>query len=418
MVISRITATPDTEKAAAARARGGLGISLYDIGTPTLPGLGRQLLDSVFQLSAMPSQVSWDFLSFALAVFAADRFVMRRDSPDGWTRVISLEVDLFDPNPWRQATRSLAALLRFLTGDIWYITFNEGGLPVPGFDPSLTDRDCVCLFSGGMDSFIGAGNLVQSGRRPVLASQASPKEIQTQQYLAERIGLADHRFDGRARERFAPPYEPSSRGRSLLFIAYGLLAATSLRSNKGKAIELFIPENGFISMNPPLTLRRLGSLSTRTTHPFFIASLQGIIKKVGMNVILSNPYAGSTKGEMIADTKNPTVLKYLRWSYSCGKGKRINMHCGRCVPCLIRRAAFHRADMADKTGYAVDKLAAQSGNDDVFSMRYAIDRYRASALRWAHSSGPIPSVESKVRKEVVRRGLNEMRTFLASVKWL
>jgi 7-cyano-7-deazaguanine synthase in queuosine biosynthesis len=367
----------------------------------------------------MPAPLAWDFLSFALAIFAADRFVLRHKSPDGWTRIINVEIDLHEPKPWQKESHALCALLRFLTGDIWFLDFRSGGLGVPEFDPSLTDRDCACLFSGGMDSLIGAGDLLQSGRRPIAVSQASSKEAQRQHYLAERLGLAEYRFDGRVRERFAPPYEPSSRGRSLLFIAYGLLAATSLRKRNGRAIELFIPENGFISMNPPLTSRRLGSLSTRTTHPFFISGLQQILDRLGMGVVLCNPYAAATKGEMIAGCKNSVALKYLKTSYSCGKGKRLNMHCGRCVPCLIRRAAFHKARVQDKTPYSAAKLGIHSTNDDVFAARYATSRHKIDAEIWAGLSGPLPvnASDAKQRRAVVRRGLDEMRDFLATIKW-
>jgi 7-cyano-7-deazaguanine synthase in queuosine biosynthesis len=419
VVISQVIATADARRASSAQSAGHLVVHLYDSGNRHLAGLGRQLLDAVFQLPATPSALAWDFLSFALATFAADRFVLRHGSPDGWTRMISLEVDVHDPMPWQKEAKTLAALLRFLTGDIWYVHFRSGGIAVPEFDPSLTDRDCACLFSGGMDSLIGAGDLMASGRRPIVVSQASPKEAQTQKYLAERLRLSDYHFDGRARERFTPPYESSSRARSLLFIAYGALAATSLWRRKGKAVELFIPENGFIAVNPPLTHRRLGSLSTRTTHPFFLAHLQEIFDRIGMGVLLRNPYAGLTKGEMITRCQNPTSIRYLSTSYSCGKGKRLNMHCGRCVPCLIRRAAFHKAGIPDKTSYASAKLGAHGRNDDVFAMRYAVAKHRLSSAHWAGAAGPLPTnpADAQIRRKVVGRGLTELQAFLSTVKW-
>lgn len=92
---------------------------------------------------------------------------------------------------------------------------------------------------------------------PVLGHQAFPKEGPYQRNLADRIGLSEHRFNGRATERATPPYEPSSRTRSLMFFAYGALAAAMLGG------QLFVPENGLISINPPLTSRsRCGSSPT------------------------------------------------------------------------------------------------------------------------------------------------------------
>ena len=48
-------------------------------------------------------------------------------------------------------------------------------------------------------------------------------------------------------------------------------------------LDIYVPENGFISINTPLTRRRIGSLSTRTTHPYFINSLQLIFNKLNTN---------------------------------------------------------------------------------------------------------------------------------------
>jgi hypothetical protein len=60
-----------------------------------------------------------------------------------------------------------------------------------------------------------------------------------------------------------PEDMPSQRARSIAFIAYGVLSATSLdRYHSGERITLYMCENGFISINPPLTDMRLGSLST------------------------------------------------------------------------------------------------------------------------------------------------------------
>ena len=76
------------------------------------------------------------------------------------------------------------------------------------------------------------------------------------------------------------PETPSSqRARSLIFIAYGVLAATTLKQyHAGGSVTLYVCENGFISINPPLTEMRLGSLSTRTTHPVFFAPPAAIVR--------------------------------------------------------------------------------------------------------------------------------------------
>jgi hypothetical protein len=415
----RVLATPNPGRAAAALAHGDVGVSLYQIGRPELAGLGASLSHAANSLPRSPSIRAWDFLSIALAVHAADRFVVRREAPDSWTRMIVLEVELVEPDPWVAQAQALVDALRFLTSDIWYLRFREGGAPPPAFPDRFSDRDCACLFSGGLDSLIGAPDLAAHGRRPLLVSQASPKEGPVQAHLVGEIGFTDHRFEGRASERWRQPYEPSSRARSMLFIGYGVVAASTISPVAGPA-DLIVPENGLISINAPLSRRHLGSLSTRTTHPHFISSLQQILDAVGLGVRLHNPYGFKTKGEMLAQCQNRLVERLAGASYSCGKGKRLNPHCGRCVPCLIRRASFHAAGVADATGYWAEDLAQHMLNEDVASARFAAASLaKRDVARWAAEAGPLPR-DPALRAgyvDVVRRGTEELRTFLDTILW-
>lgn len=420
--ITRVIASPIVGRAAEARANGMLGIALFERGKPDLAGTGGQIAQASVTLPAKPTVAAWDFLAIALAVTAADRFVTRSSATDGWTRMIALTVDLHDPGPWVSEARRLEAALRFLTGDIWHLHFSDDGAAPPEIESRRTDRDCICLFSGGLDSLIGAIDLVAEGRRPLLVSQASPKEGPIQAGLASELGLSAYRFEGRTSERYAPPYEPSSRARSLLFISYGVLAGDAL-SCAGVAPDfVHVPENGLISINPPLTRRRIGSLSTRTTHPYFISSLAAVLQRVGLRTPLTNRYQWQTKGEMLQRCLDASVLTRLATrSYSCGKGKRLNQHCGRCVPCLIRRAAFLHARMNDTTRYWAADLASVGHSDDVFAARSASTALdNRDIAQWASEAGPLPE-DPAIRQQfvdVVRRGLTELSTFLGTVSWV
>lgn len=70
--------------------------------------------------------------------------------------------------------------------------------------------------------------------------------------------------------------EDTQRSRSFLFFALGVLAGSGL-PNKG---TLHVPENGLISLNVPLDPLRLGALSTRTSHPFFMARFNELLRHI------------------------------------------------------------------------------------------------------------------------------------------
>lgn len=140
-----------------------------------------------------------------------------------------------------------------------------------------------------------------------------------------------------------PENPPSQRARSIVFLAYGVLMATTLtRYHSGEEVTLYVCENGFIALNPPLTGGRLGSLSTRTTHPVVFALLQQVLDAAGLRVRIVNPYKFKTKGEMLRECLNQELLAvHAHQTTSCGRFKQFGYsHCGRCVPCQVRRAAF------------------------------------------------------------------------------
>ena len=117
-----------------------------------------------------------------------------------------------------------------------------------------------------------------------------------------------------------------------------------------KAFTLRVPENGLIALNVPLDPLRLGSNSTRTTHPYYMARWNDLLTELGIEGRVENPYWDKTKGEMAAGCLNAALLaKLAPDSLSCSsptKGRWQGLgieHCGYCLPCLIRRAALESA---------------------------------------------------------------------------
>ena len=70
-----------------------------------------------------------------------------------------------------------------------------------------------------------------------------------------------------------------------------------------------MPENGYIALNIPLTPSRVGTCSTRTTHPYFLHTVRELTGLLGMTNPIENPLAGRTKGEVLALCQDQTMLR-------------------------------------------------------------------------------------------------------------
>lgn len=380
---------------------------------------GAAVKDDVVRAKLNPAPRAWDFLSLALSATAADLAGHRSASSDGWTRELELEVAVADPDFWNGQRNLVKRVLGFLTTDRWEVGFLPGGIaPVPKGDPVLPEEDCVTLLSGGLDSFIGTIDLVTKGGKPFAVSQVVTGDADNQRTFAQVIGggLRHLQVNHNAH---VPNSEspPSQRARSLIFIAYGILAATTLaRYHAGQTVTLYVCENGFISINPPLTGSRLGSLSTRTTHPVFLGLIRQLIGAAGLRVNVENPHQLQTKGEMLRNcAKQELLKKYAAQTTSCGRFRQFGYtHCGRCVPCLVRRAAFRSSGLTDKTKYKYVDLGRDDSDyaafDDVRSVAMALAEVESDSLEtWMGNAlstallGDVSALE-----QMVGRGLSEL----------
>ena len=247
------------------------------------------------------------FLLTGIGLWAADKIVPRQQAPDAWTRRLTLSCPAAG---WSEALAELAALAGFLTGDDWSVEARpvQPFLELQAKPEDSWQPDCVCLFSGGVDSLAGAIDLLEAGQRVLLVSHYDFGQLAGAQNLLTDKLLHHYGPDKVRRWGFRIQFEApelSLRSRSLLFIGLGVAAA----SVWGRDLPLQIPENGWISLNPPLTSSRLGSYSTRTTHPYFIAGLKEFFLKVGIKQDLANPYQYLTKGEVLARSRNQDLLR-------------------------------------------------------------------------------------------------------------
>ena len=378
---------------------------------------GATLLTEIRRAGIVPTVEAIDFALIAFSIVATDNIVLRKNSPDGWTRRIDLTIFLNDPDRWTSVRDKMESLLRFLSGDFWSLSF----LPMPvkteiNTKSRLRQADCVCLLSGGMDSLVGAIDLVSSTRSPLFVSQIVRGDSDSQKVFAARLGQDNHCQWSCSVNKQGEP-ENSTRARSIMFFAFALLASYGIERDSQGRTEIIIPENGYMSLNVPLDSNRIGSLSTKTTHPIYMAYLQEIWNGVGINADLVLPYKYRTKGEVLLECKSQsTLIECLSQSISCGKYRRHGyQHCGTCVPCLIRRASFLKAGLKDNTmkGYKVDNLKyalSEDVNAVVIAVKYVeqygVDSFIKSNLSFATGK------ERILYRGVVLRGIEELEALL------
>ena len=379
---------------------------------------GEAVQREFYRAGLLPDQRAWDFLSLALAVVTADVSVTRSDSADGWTRQIELVVAVSDPAFWSTQSDAIQAMLGFLSTDRWRVSFVGGG-HTPKVPSKLVrpQEDSVVLLSGGLDSLVGAIDRVEEGHLPLAVSNVVRGDADNQNLFAERIGggLKHLALSHNA----TPPWgkESSQRARSIIFLAFAVVAATTLgRYQAGEVVPVFVCENGFIALNPALTRTRLGSLSTRTAHPEFLGRLRELLAKADIRVDINNPYEDKTKGEMLNECRDQALLEELApSSVSCGRYRVFGYkHCGRCVPCQVRRASIHAWDHEDDTEYVFKRLGKQDSDcahfDDVRSVAMAIAQVKVDGMdAWLSSSLSYPHMGDRAaRRALVERGLAEL----------
>ena len=321
-----------------------------------------------------PSNEALDLLYISLAVFAADRLTLRSSGEDAWSRKINLSIPVLSFRKFNNLKGLIDDMLSFLTGDYWSIDFS----PRDFTQKEIIERNkfykkrqklqyrqlnTVCMFSGGLDSFIGAIDLLEttSNKDEIMfishyGGGKGTKEYQDvlRSKFTDYYELTENTF----KQYYAKVIngaEDTTRSRSLLFFAHAIAVASTFN----KEVKMIVPENGYISLNIPLNYSRIGSSSTRTTHPYYMKMLQNLLDKLGISVKLVNPYQFKTKGEMIIDCKNQEFLKEnISFTMSCAhpdigryRGIKQSQHCGYCLPCIVRQAAFKRAKITDKSLY-------------------------------------------------------------------
>lgn len=402
----------------------------------------RSLIKTIRKLGVKIDEKAIDLITIATAVTAAETFERRGDAADAWSRAMHLHISVNDDVLWNSLSGRLESILNFLTGDQWKFTFFKTSLQTPSPIISnvsktrlatLKGLNCVCLFSGGLDSAVGAINILngKSVHKPLLLSHAyrgdGVKQNDIKKLLKSKYGELSYSISPKLMSGLKGKTDVTMRGRSFNFLAMAVLGISALRNanNDNSISTIIVPENGYISINPPLTRRRIGSHSTRTTHPYFLNRLEELLGDAGFNIKFENPYQFKTKGEMLAEcVDQSSIAKAVPLSVSCSHWHRKHKQCGHCVPCLIRRSSVYHAGFTQDAPYVSQNLGVvhkeKDTRDDLHSVQTAIIRLSKTNdyIGWIRQSGTLP-IDSAIRKNLestIKRGLKEVDTFLKAIK--
>jgi 7-cyano-7-deazaguanine synthase in queuosine biosynthesis len=324
-----------------------------------------------------------DFIEVAAAVFYADGEIPRGGATRpgmgaNWRRKLRFEIPVRCPDLWTRPDigAKLTETVRFLTDDDVEFVFSAGeeAAPLERYLDFATDQAAfhaeeAILFSGGLDSFAGALEVLATTRHNVvLISHRSASKVMTRQ--SDLAGWLTARFPGRIRHvkveatrKGRESNDTTQRSRSLLFAAIGHAAAISFGCKR-----LNFYENGIVSHNLPISHQVVGTMATRTTHPRTMALLGDLMAMISADPpTLSNPYIWMTKREVVERIDRYGGSEMIETAVSCTHvwdQTNLHSHCGSCSQCLDRRFAILAAGLEAhdaKERYRVDVLLGPRG---------------------------------------------------------
>jgi 7-cyano-7-deazaguanine synthase in queuosine biosynthesis len=339
---------------------------------------GNIILDAkalVLDLGKQLDPISLDLCEIAAYVYMGDKAVAR-GRYEKWTRNLSYIIPVRNLELWNSVKEILTNTLATLSGDNVQFNFvprvnrNESEAFSPSFKSSdFPESDCSCLFSGGLDSFAGAAHLIQEGRRPLFASHYANVSLKIVQggimtAIQKEFGKDFHHFQyqvtSRQNKRALHKYarkESSHRARSFLFTSFAAVAAAMHGLS-----DIFICENGVMSLNVPISDARKGSRSTRHAHPLYLLHFNQLINALyERRFNVQNPFSFWTKGEEVKLLGATNLYPMIKDTVTCWGYPNQTLryphsnHCGYCLPCIVRRVSLIASGMeAYDDQYVVD----------------------------------------------------------------
>ena len=260
-------------------------------------------------------------------------------------KTVVVEVDVVNIEIMKLIENKLSNLIRFMTnGENWEIKFKQTekkhlDINMKQLGLFQSEINSIALLSGGLDAMAGASQELNNNTLYVTYA-TNDTEVSKAKNTFDVIkkGSPNSEHVIVEKKQFAIKKHSTQRTRSLIFLGSALLYADYY-----KVPTIKIYENGIMSLNPTFEFRRK---VTKTTHPRTLFYINDILKTVGINITVINPFCFMTKAEVIDLIPNEWN-DLLKNSKTCSKmpgskgfqnrKKSGICHCGICTACILRQ---------------------------------------------------------------------------------
>lgn len=342
---------------------------------------------------------AFDLLNIMCAIRAADRYFTSAGLFRA-RRTIRIAIGVTNVRRWLDLRTSLSNAVTKLSRDtlrlypirlpeVPEIAFPPPTRALRGSDPRQRP-DCVCLLSGGADSFAGAAYLLARGRHPIFVSQSVGPVSGLQKRLHDELTKRFPQLSSRSliQVRTHPNHaridreSPRSqlrwkhrdnlqRLRSMFFFSLAGIVAQSTNIN-----EIFMCENGLVAAAIAFAPIDDTPYNTRPAEPHFLRAMQEFLRLAfnRPHLEIRNPFQYMTKGQVVSLAAKMGLREHLYRTVSCWRSGNCGLrNCGQCVPCLFRQLAFEEAGLPGPS----------------FNLRYRFPIPRANWRHWNSEHAPL-----------------------------
>lgn len=291
----------------------------------------------------------------ALSYIVYTDFYTPRDEDTNNLKKLTVNIPVNNLDLFNNVKDELNKLVKYVTnGENWNINFYK--IKTPKFidnnhlDVDTIKYNSICLLSGGLDSLAGT-QFEKSNNTIFVTFQTNSIELNNSSKIYDELikDVNNVRVEI-LKKNFKCNSHYTERTRSLMFLASCIIYADYYNINKIK-----IYENGIMSLNPKFNFSRR---VTKTTNQKTLFMFNEILEKLGINILVINPFKYKTKSEVINFIPDNYLMHIKNNTRTCSKNPGIvhfrnknkgNFHCGVCIACILRQIGIHNngLDMYD-----------------------------------------------------------------------